>query len=536
MAKQAVKKQTPVREDIAGQMDRIRHSKEFSNKDLLCRFLDYVVTETIAGRVNEIKEYTIGTRALGRPGDFNPQYDACVRIHAGRLRQALGAYYADTGKTDPIRIMIPKGTYVPIFSVAHEEPASPGLSTVSPTPTSYTRLTMAVMPFQNRGPESGRNYFADVVSEQLSSEIAHFRNISVISYYSMRLIAQKLTDLHQLHTIYGVHYVLTGSVQLVDEHIRIHVQLIYTPTSEHIWAGMYEQPLSDMPLHDVSDDVTQHISSVTAGYYGAIIQHISMAPTHEQADVLGTHNAAFWHYKYHKAYTVPMLLQAREAVEATLRATPQNALAWAVLGEINLDSYLLEMHPASIIDYGIECANKSIHLDRYCLHGYQSLAWAYMLQKKRKACIRVIDECLALNYNASNNIGWLGMTLIFIGEFERGKTLLEKAMDINPFYPWCYCFTMTVYYYAHEDYEMARHWGEKINMPSLKFDLVLRTATFGKLGLLQEGMALGRQLSANWPAVGKEIRPFLQKFLLTDRLIEGLLEGLASAGIPASAR
>ncbi len=35
---------------------------------MLCRFLEYVVEETIAGRVNEIKEYTIGTRALGRPG------------------------------------------------------------------------------------------------------------------------------------------------------------------------------------------------------------------------------------------------------------------------------------------------------------------------------------------------------------------------------------------------------------------------------------------------------------------------------------
>ncbi|WP_276481089.1 tetratricopeptide repeat protein [Paraflavitalea pollutisoli] len=528
-----VKKQTPVWEDIAGQMDRIRGSKEFSSKELLCRFLDYVVTETMAGRVNEIKEYTIGTRALGRPGDFNPQFDACVRIHAGRLRQALGAYYADTGKADPIRIMIPKGTYVPIFSVAHEEPATPGLTPPSPASSPNNRLTMAVMPFQNRGPESGRNYFADVVSEQLSTEIAHFRNISVISYYSMRLIAQQLTDLNQLYNVYGVHYVLTGSVQLVEEHIRIHVQLIYTPTSEQIWAGNYEQPLSALPLQNVSDDVTQHIASVIAGYYGAIIQHISMVTVHEQADVLGTHNAAFWHYKYHKAYTVPILLQAQAAVEATLQATPHNALAWAVLGEIHLDSYLLEMQPASIIDYGIECANKSIHLDRYCLHGYQSLAWAYMLQKNRQACIRVIDDCLALNYNASNNIGWLGMTLIFIGEFERGRSLLEKAMDINPFYPWCYCFTMTVYYYAQANYEMARYWGEKINMPSLKFDLVVRTATLGKLGLLQEGMALGRELTANWPAVDREIKPFLQKFILADQVTEDLLEGLAAAGIPA---
>ncbi len=45
-----------------------------------------------------------------------------------------------------------------------------------------------------------------------------------------------------------------------------------------------------------------------AGYYGPIIHHISITPAHEQADVLGTHNAAFWHYKYHKAYNPATLL------------------------------------------------------------------------------------------------------------------------------------------------------------------------------------------------------------------------------------
>lgn len=531
MANQSVKELTPLSEDITMQMARIRMSKEFNNKELLCRFLDYVVEETIAGRVNEIKEYTIGTRALGRPADFNPQFDACVRIHAGRLRQTLDAYYSNTGKGDPVKIAIPKGTYVPVFSFMPSEvtPVEPP-ATLLP-PSSPGRLTIAVLPFHNRGPETGKHFFADVISEQLSTEISHFRNVSVISYYSMRMISNRLTEFNQLSAIYGIHYVLTGSVQVIEENIRINVQLIYTFTSEQIWAGTYDQPLSATPLNNVSDDVTRNIASVIAGYYGAIIHHLSIASPAEQADILGTHNAAFWHYKYHKEYNVPVLLQAKEALENTLQVTPANALAWAVLGEVHLDSYLMDLHPVSVISSGIEYARKAINLDRYCMHGYQTLAWALLLARKRKASLKVIDECLALNYSSSNNIGWLGLTLIYLGEYERGKSLLEEAIELNPFYPWCYSFTMSVYYYIHEDYEMARAWGEKINMPSLKFDLVIRTATIGKLKLAKEGKILVRELKAIWPDINRELKAFLEKFILFEDITLRIMDGVEAAGI-----
>lgn len=498
---------------------------------MLCRFLDYVVEETIAGRVNEIKEYTIGTRALGRPGDFNPQFDACVRIHAGRLRQMLHTYYMHTGKGDAVRIQIPKGTYVPIFSFVHEaQPPVPNpeeaVAALVPN-----KLTLAVLPFQNLGPETARNFFAEVLSEQLSTEISHFRNISVISYYSVRLFAHRLTDLKQLYSIYGIHYVLTGSVQVIDESIRINIHLIYTSTSEQVWVGTYDQLLSSAPLSNVSDDVTKNIASVIAGYYGAIIQHISITPSHEQADVLGTHNAAFWHYKYHKAYNPATLLETKEALEATLQIAPSNALTWAVLGEVYLDSYIMDINSFSIINYGMECARKAIDLDRYCMHGYQTLAWAYLLQKNQAASLKIIDECLAMNYSATNNIGWLGLTLIYLGEYERGKDLLEKAMELNPFYPWCYSFTLSVYYYIKEEYGIARHWAEKMNMASPKFDLVLRTAILGKLEREEEGEQLARELKLIWPSVDREIQGFLQKFILEEAIVGQLLKGVQFFGI-----
>src|SRR6186713_1172559 len=102
-------------EALSIQLNRILASEQFVKAEILAAFLKYVVTETVGGKSNELKEYTIGVNALKREVGFNPQLDSIVRIHAGRLRRALKDYYQEGGCTDPIIISIPKGTYVPVF-------------------------------------------------------------------------------------------------------------------------------------------------------------------------------------------------------------------------------------------------------------------------------------------------------------------------------------------------------------------------------------------------------------------------------------
>src|SRR5579864_4459771 len=58
----------------------------FSLSDILKRFLRFIVKETLEGRSDQLKEYTIGVKVLHKPANFNPQIDAIVRIHACRLR------------------------------------------------------------------------------------------------------------------------------------------------------------------------------------------------------------------------------------------------------------------------------------------------------------------------------------------------------------------------------------------------------------------------------------------------------------------
>ena len=89
------------------------------------RFLAYVVEETLAGRGDRIKAYNVALTAFDRTDDFDPQTDPIVRIEASRLRRALEHYYLTAGKGDPLRIGIPKGSYVATFSYVEGEPAAP---------------------------------------------------------------------------------------------------------------------------------------------------------------------------------------------------------------------------------------------------------------------------------------------------------------------------------------------------------------------------------------------------------------------------
>ncbi|MGQ3676539.1 tetratricopeptide repeat protein [Xanthobacter sp. TB0139] len=100
---------------VRAALERVLVSDDLRSSPRLATFLRFVVEATLAGRAEQIKGYTIAVEALGRPSSFDPQADPIVRVEATRLRRALQSYYSGDGQADPLRILIPKGGYVPVF-------------------------------------------------------------------------------------------------------------------------------------------------------------------------------------------------------------------------------------------------------------------------------------------------------------------------------------------------------------------------------------------------------------------------------------
>ena len=87
------------------------------NSSRLLRLITYIGEKYFQGKTDKLHEYDIATEVFGRSKDtFNAGEDAIVRVEAHRLRKRLMEYYAGEGKDHPIRLSIPPGSYVPIFT------------------------------------------------------------------------------------------------------------------------------------------------------------------------------------------------------------------------------------------------------------------------------------------------------------------------------------------------------------------------------------------------------------------------------------
>jgi Tfp pilus assembly protein PilF len=108
--------ETPGPDAIRIELEKIVTSPQLESSPSLCRFLRYVVEETLAGRGGLIKEYSLGAEVFSRGDDFDPRIDPIVRVQARNLRARMAKYYEGPGVNDAVLIDLPKRTYVPVFS------------------------------------------------------------------------------------------------------------------------------------------------------------------------------------------------------------------------------------------------------------------------------------------------------------------------------------------------------------------------------------------------------------------------------------
>ena len=115
------------------ELERIVGSSKFRDSAALREMLQYVVERKLAGRENELKEYSLGLEVFHRSPDYDPRRDAIVRVQASLLRKRLAAYYGDEGSDAAIRIELPRGGYVPQFvPAAQPEPPTPAADVKPP--------------------------------------------------------------------------------------------------------------------------------------------------------------------------------------------------------------------------------------------------------------------------------------------------------------------------------------------------------------------------------------------------------------------
>ncbi|MGA8107791.1 MAG: hypothetical protein WBD46_19860 [Acidobacteriaceae bacterium] len=117
--------ETPGREAVRDELDRLLASPYFNHSKRFPNFLRFVVEHALAGDVDNIKERTLGIEIFGRDADYDTSSDPIVRVTAAEIRKRVAQYYQDPAHRDELRITLPSGSYVPHFHWPSAEPSRP---------------------------------------------------------------------------------------------------------------------------------------------------------------------------------------------------------------------------------------------------------------------------------------------------------------------------------------------------------------------------------------------------------------------------
>ena len=510
--------------DILDQLKRILDYPAFKNSQILSGFLRFVVEETLSGRAKGLKEYTIGVEVLGKRAGYDPQGDASVRIHAGRLRKSLEEYYLGTGMEESVLISIPKGTYVPVFSRKESQK-----SLSSESSNAIYRPTLAVLPFQDIADESLKG-FADGLCDQICSDLGMFSELSVISYFSSRRMSSQEMDLKNAGKLLDATFLLTGSVQSKLERVRIRVQLIESATQKLIWSGSYERERSELGGFAIQDDIVHHVVNQIGGTHGIIFREGAKAnPIRHSVDIK-VYDAVYWYYYLLNDVNEPTFQKGLEIMKSTVGFDPNYAMGWAILGETYVAGYFygFDTGLADPLQEAIRCGQKALNLDHFTQHGYQTLGLAYLFQHKKKECLQIVSQWEKLSHQANGIAGGLGFCLIAAGEFERGYELLCESIQTNPYYPWWFNAGLSFYHFYKKDYTDALYWAEKIQGQSPLWELILKAASYTQLGQTSSAQSTYFQLKNILPE-SVSLEQVLGSFLLSESLVEDLEKALKKA-------
>ncbi len=216
--------------------------------------LDLAVTDLGPIELKNIAEAVrVYSLEVGKPAQAKPVAEAKPpeRTSQPKKRSALAPLAAGIVAL----VVIAAGSF---YLLTSNHPAA-----VRPAPTEASRLSIVVLPFTNLSNDPSQDYFADGVTENLTTDLSHIRNSFVIARNTAFSYKGKPVDAREIGRELGVRYVLEGSVQRDGTRVRVNAQLIDAGSGAHLWADRFEEDVAD--LFKLQDQVVARLTN-SLGY------------------------------------------------------------------------------------------------------------------------------------------------------------------------------------------------------------------------------------------------------------------------------
>ncbi|OAV50589.1 adenylate cyclase [Rhizobium sp. WYCCWR10014] len=567
----------PQADDISEQLERVISSPEFPGVGRAAAFLRYVVSETLEGRGNRIKAYSIAIEVFGRDPGFT-QDDPVVRIEAGRLRRSLERYYLVAGQHDSVRIDIPKGGYIPTFAwscpasvdIGDDDagetspsevrpgrwwrakrvllPGAAALAAVvtslywigarSPDPSaervaslSPDRPALVVAPFANLGEGPEAQLYTAGLTEELMTILPRFKEIKVFGRETSKSLPADV-GASEIRAEFGARYLLAGGVRTSGKRLRVTARLLDTSDGEILWSENYDNDLASGDLFAIQTDVARKVATAIAQPYGIMAQIDSAGPP---PDDLGAYECTLRFYAYRSELSPEAHARVRDCLEAAVARFPSYATAWAMLSIVYLDEDRYKFNPTpgkdSAIQRALDAARRATQIDPSNTRGLQALMTALFFDRQLAESLRVGEQALATNPNDTELMGEFGTRLAIGGQWQRGATLLDQAIALNPGSGGFYHGTRALAAYMLHDNHTAVLEIRQANMQKFPLFHVVAAIIYAEAGMMEDARREGQ--------VFVSMRPDFLPNLVTELAMRNmqpedrdrLIEGLRKAGM-----
>ena len=426
---------------VLAHLDDVIASPQFRDTTRMKRFLRYIVEESLAGRGNRLKGYTIGLEVFDRPDSFDPQNDTIVRVQAGQLRRRLDLYYSQEGRDAPLRILVPRGGYAPIFELRDSEPAkdislpdakagkgfAPQMRSSGPP-----RPGIIVLTFSDLSLSSDRSYFAEGLTAEIVNALVQFRYLRVVTRTASVTTTGPSVGITSLATKHDVEFVLTGSIRHAGENVRVSVNLIEAATGQHIYSKIFDRRYTPRNMFDIQDEIASYVAASVGAPYGAITRF------HRQAMpdmATSAYEVILRYYEMNLAPSRTKAASLREDIEKVIADNPTYSTAWAIRSL--LDSFLVgqtlrKERAEAHVEEAIASARKAVRLNSDNSLGYMALFLASFYACKVEDYRDAAARCVELNPNDAAALAYLAITRAFSGDMSDAKELHERAVELLP--------------------------------------------------------------------------------------------------------
>jgi adenylate cyclase len=401
---------------------------------------------------------------------------------------------------------------------------------VTSMPTEAARLSIVVLPFTNLSNDPSQDYFADGVTENLTTDLSRIHNSFVIARNTAFSFKGKNVDARAIGRELGVRYVLEGSVQRDQNRVRVNAQLIDAGSGAHLWADRFEEDVAD--LFKLQDQVVARLAN-GLGYelVKTEAEKDARSKSPDAVDLAMRGWAVVWEEQQQQR-TKENNNAAQALFEQSLKIDPNetDALAGDAL------TYFLEYTrgwATTGTDYEAKIlgqADRAITLAPDNVWAYNVKSLYFTSSQRANEGLSAADAGLAINPDAPPLYRARGTALLVLGRYEQAISDVQQAMRLSPRDPTIGLWLVTLgdaelglghFDAAIDKYHKAIDAGWRAYHPYR--GLAAAYALDGKMEeaktALAEARSLTPQLTAKWLQTHSQSIP-------------RLLEGLRKAGLP----